>query len=110
MKRNGKAQARRAIGRDYLAALNAAVPLDVWTSICKRAADDALAGDPKAREWLSKRLLGAEAHQLTVLAAEEADTNAEAASENEIANRRQKLDDDRKRAEFNRMLDPAIHL
>jgi hypothetical protein len=38
--------------------LNAVVPLDTWQAICKRAADDALAGDAKARDWLAKWLLG----------------------------------------------------
>jgi len=43
MKSNGRAEPRRRIEREYLAALNAAVPLDTWQAICKRAADDALA-------------------------------------------------------------------
>lgn len=45
MKANGKPTPRRPIEREYLATLNAAVPLDTWQAICKRAADDALAGD-----------------------------------------------------------------
>lgn len=49
MKANGKPTPRRPIEREYLATLNAAVPLDTWQAICKRAADDALAGDAKAR-------------------------------------------------------------
>ncbi len=40
MKGNGKAKKRRPIEREYLATLNAAVPLDTWQAICKRAADD----------------------------------------------------------------------
>ncbi len=43
MKANGKPMPRRPIDQEYLATLNAAVPLDTWQAICKRAADDALA-------------------------------------------------------------------
>ncbi len=49
MKSNGKQTQRRPIEREYLATLNAAVPLESWQAICKRADDDALAGDAKAR-------------------------------------------------------------
>ena len=45
MKGNGRAKTRRPIEREYLATLNATVPLDTWQAICKRAADDALASD-----------------------------------------------------------------
>jgi hypothetical protein len=45
MKANGKPTPRRQIEREYLATLSAAVPLDIWQAIYKRAADDALAGD-----------------------------------------------------------------
>jgi hypothetical protein len=76
---------RRPIEREYLAALNAAVPLDTWQSICKRAADDALAGDARARDWLAKWLLGVESRLLTVLAAEESDLTPQAAADVEIA-------------------------
>jgi hypothetical protein len=74
MKANGPSIPRRPIEREYLATLNAAVPLDTWQAICKRAADDALAGDTKARDWLAKWLLGLESRLLTVLAAEETTT------------------------------------
>lgn len=60
MKANDKRTPRRQIEREYLATLNATVPLDTWQAICKRAADAALAGDAKARDWLSKWLLGME--------------------------------------------------
>ena len=69
MKTNGKPTKRRPIEREYMATLNAAVPLATWQAICKRAADDALAGDAKARDWLAKRLLGLQARLLTTLAA-----------------------------------------
>ena len=88
MKRNGKATPRRPIEREYLAMLNAAVPLDTWQAICKRAADDALAGDARARDWLAKWLLGLESRLLTVLAAEESGAEPAEAAECEIAARR----------------------
>ena len=60
---------RRPIEREYLATLNAAVPLDTWQAICERAADDALSGNAKARDWLAKWLLGLESVSSRVLAA-----------------------------------------
>ncbi len=60
MNGNGKVKQRRPIEREYLATLNAAIPLVSWQAICKRAADDVLAGDAQARDWLAKWLLGIE--------------------------------------------------
>jgi hypothetical protein len=104
MKTNGKPTSRRPIEREYLATLNAAVPLKTWQAICKRAADDALAGDAKARDWLAKWLLGLESRLLTVLAAEESEAEPAAAAEKEIAARRQEIEDDRQEAEHDRRL------
>ncbi len=104
MKGNGKAKTRRPIEREYLATLNAAVPLDKWQAICKRAADDAIAGDAKARDWLSKWLLGLESRILTNLAAEETNSSTEVAAACEIANQRQGIEDDRWHAEQDRLL------
>jgi hypothetical protein len=42
----------------YLAALAEEVPLEVWRIICQRAVRDALAGDARARDWLSRYLMG----------------------------------------------------
>jgi hypothetical protein len=95
---------RRPIEREYLATLNAAVPLDTWQAICKRAADDALAGDAKARDWLAKWLLGLESRLLTVLAAEESETEPGDAADSEIEVRRRKIKDDREQAEQHRRL------
>lgn len=94
----------RPIEREYLATLNATVPLDTWQAICKRAADDALAGDAKAREWLAKWLLGVETRLLTVLAAEESGAEPAAVAELEIATRREQIDVDRSEGEQRRML------
>ena len=99
MKGNRNSNQRRPIEREYLATLNAAVPLDTWQAICKRAADDALAGD-----WLAKWLLGIEARLLTTLAAEESDAVPEDVANGEIVARRQKIEDDRRQAEQNRLL------
>jgi len=103
MTRHKTNQKRRPIEREYLAALNSAVPLDSWQEICKRAADDALAGDSKAREWLSKWLLGVESRVLTTLAAQETEISSEVAADNEIANCREKIEDSQKKDEFDRM-------
>ena len=108
MRTNGKPTSRRPIEREYLATLNAAVPLDTWQAICKRAADDALAGDAKARDWLAKWLLGLESRLLTVLAAEESGTEPAIAAESEIATRRQKIEDHRRQAEQSRALFQAL--
>ncbi len=100
MKANEKHTPRRPIEREYLAELNAAVPLDTWQAICKRAADDALAGDAKARDWLAKWLLALDNRVLTVMAAEEAGSEPAAVADSEIAARRLKID--RKRREVER--------
>lgn len=109
MKANGKPTARRPIEREYLATLNAAVPLDTWQAICKRAADDALAGDAKARDWLAKWLLGLESRLLTVLAAEESGAEPAAVADGEIAARRQTIEDNQREAEHNRRLFQSLY-
>ncbi len=53
----GPGRPRRAVEQEYLAILRETVPLDAWKAICERAAKDAKAGNPKAREWLSRYLL-----------------------------------------------------
>jgi hypothetical protein len=70
----GPGRPRRAIEREYLATLADAVPLETWREICLAAVDAAKSGDPKAREWLSRLLLGAEPPRLLTLAADEADS------------------------------------
>jgi hypothetical protein len=59
--------------------------------------------DGKARDWLTKWLLGLESRRLTVLAAEVSADPATVA-ENEIAARRRTIGDDRREAEQNRRL------
>ena len=54
----GPGRPRRAIESDYLMALSDAMPLEKWREICETAIDQAVAGDPKAREWLGEYLIG----------------------------------------------------
>jgi hypothetical protein len=52
------AQTRRSIEREYVAVLSDVVPLDVWRDVVQKAVDDAKAGDARARDWLTRQLLG----------------------------------------------------
>jgi hypothetical protein len=109
MKSNGKAKTRRPIEREYLATLNAAVPLETWQAICARAAEDALAGDAKARDWLAKWLLGLESRLLTTLAAEETVAAPTNAAEMEIDARRTTIEDEQRQAEHDRLLSKSFY-
>lgn len=108
MKSNTQASARRPVEREYFATLNSVVTLDVWKRICLRTVADAEAGDARAREWLAKHLMQAEARTLTVLAAEESQSDSATAAELEIADRREALQIDRRRAAFGRQLADTI--
>lgn len=109
MNGNGKPERRRPIEREYLVTLNAVVSLDRWRAICEKAADDALAGDARARDWLSKWLLATESRPLTVLAAQESGATPEAAAEAELEARRQAIEDYQREAERNRMLLASLY-
>ena len=54
----GPGRPRRVAEQDYVLALTEEVPPETWRAICRRAAADATAGDAKARDWLSRYLLG----------------------------------------------------
>ncbi len=54
----GPGRPRRDIERDYVATLSESVGLDAWRKITEKAVADALAGDPKAREFLAGYLMG----------------------------------------------------
>lgn len=56
----GPGRPRREVERQFLDATLAAVSVEDWSEIVKRAAADAKAGDAKARDWLA-RVLGIEA-------------------------------------------------
>jgi hypothetical protein len=58
------------VERAYLSALVEAVPLSDWRAIVQKAVADAKVGNPKAREWLSKYLLGDDPLALVELADE----------------------------------------
>ena len=66
----GPGRPRRGVERRYLAAFAEAVSPDDWRAIIQRAVADAKAGDAKARDWLSKYLVGDEPLALVELAEE----------------------------------------
>ena len=65
----GPGRPRRVAERDYLVTLSEECPLEIWRAICRRAVADALAGDPRARDWLARYLLGNPAELPTLAAA-----------------------------------------
>ena len=64
----GPGRPRRALERQYLAALADSVSIADWQAIIGRAVADAKAGNPRAREWLAKYLVGDEPLALVELA------------------------------------------
>ena len=80
----GPGRPRRAIEREYLAALSEAVTLEDWREIVKAAVTGAKQGDTKARDWLCRYLLGERSMTLTDLAADEA---SELSAEQDILER-----------------------
>lgn len=53
----GPGRPPRAMESDYLRILAETVTVDHWKQICEQARDNALAGDARARQWLSEHLL-----------------------------------------------------
>jgi hypothetical protein len=73
----GPGRPRRVVEGDYLRGLSDAVPPEKWPQIVATAVDQAVAGDPKAREWLGAYLVGKPTGDgLTMLADAEARTGA----------------------------------
>jgi hypothetical protein len=68
----GPGRPRRAVERQYLAALSDAVPLDAWRAIVEAAVEAAKNGDARARDWLARYLVGEHPLSLADLAADEA--------------------------------------
>ncbi len=68
----GPGRPPRQTEREFLKVTVAACPLEEWKEIAGQAVKQAKKGDPKAREWLGKYLLGSPAseaprlHQLVV--------------------------------------------
>ncbi len=54
----GPGRPKRQTEEGYLKALMGACDLDKWGQICERAVSDAINGEPKAREWLARYLIG----------------------------------------------------
>jgi hypothetical protein len=54
----GPGRRPRQIEAEYLAKMESIVSGEAWESIVKKATADAIAGDPRARQWLSAYLLG----------------------------------------------------
>ena len=48
----------RAIELDYLRSLSDTITVDDWRDICSKAVKDAKAGNAKAREWITRHVLG----------------------------------------------------
>ena len=53
----GPGRPRRPVEETYLLAITTACPIETWERICAKAVEDALGGDPKAREWLARYLV-----------------------------------------------------
>jgi hypothetical protein len=53
---------------DYVRALAEECPPETWREICRRAVADAKDGDSRARDWLSRYLLGNVADLPTLMA------------------------------------------
>lgn len=55
----GPGRPNRQTEAGYLQTMMQVCNLDSWREICERATAEAKQGDPKAREWLSRYLVGA---------------------------------------------------
>lgn len=76
----GPGRAPRPVERQYLAVLSDACTLGAWRDVVAKAVEDARAGDDKAREWLTRYLLGKTPMSLMELAKRE-DLGVEAGHE-----------------------------
>ncbi len=68
----GPGRPRRAVEQEYLAALSDSVSLDDWREVVSRAVADAKAGDARARDWLTRHLVGEQPPKLIDVAEQEA--------------------------------------
>jgi len=57
----GPGRPPRETEASYLETLRTTVTLSDWTAICERACSDAKAGNARAREWLTRHLIGEKA-------------------------------------------------
>lgn len=81
--RCGPGRPPRGVERQYLAAFAETVSPSDWREIIARAVADAKAGDARARDWLSKYLVGDDPFALVKLADELASLKAELGVRNE---------------------------
>ena len=54
----GTGRPSRAIELDYLRTLSDTITLDDWRGICSKAVEDAKSGNSKARDWVTKYVMG----------------------------------------------------
>ncbi len=54
----GPGRPPRKVESEYLRTLAEVCPPEVWKQICQKAVQNALAGEARARDWLSRYLLG----------------------------------------------------
>lgn len=73
----GPGRPRRIVEREYLGAMFDAISIEEWREIIVRAIEDAKAGDAKARDWLTRYVLGTAPRTPAELAADEGDLAVE---------------------------------
>ena len=54
----GTGRPTRAVELDYLRTLSDTITLDDWRGICSKAVEDAKSGNSKARDWVTKYVMG----------------------------------------------------
>jgi len=67
----GPGRPRRTVEHDYLAVLGDTVSLEDWQKVVEQAVAHAKSGNARARDWVTKYLLGNDPPQLVELAARE---------------------------------------
>jgi hypothetical protein len=87
-----------------MAALADAVSLETWREICRATVERAKAGDPKARDWLARYLIGEKPMKLISLAADE---QAAHSPEDAIERKRHARDQRRQLHDLLRRLGPS---
>src|SRR6516165_241365 len=66
----GPGRPRRVVERDYLAVAVGAVSAADWRKVVKKALEQAIKGDSRARDWLGRRLVGSDPIQVAKLVEE----------------------------------------
>ena len=55
---NPHGRPKREVEKEYLHVLMGVVTIAKWKQVCEKALKQAMAGDTRARDWLSKYLMG----------------------------------------------------